>query len=91
MGLGDLTTFFYQSFFRKCDSNGTNIIQKKLIHGLVLFIKLNSFEVHMFYSWSLSHNTAVPSDIKQNKCYLYLYAYNIVFAWFDENSNKKPT
>ena len=91
MGLGDLTTFFYQYFFRKYDSNGTNIIQHFVIHGVVLFIKLNIFVVQMFYSWSLIYNTAVPSYIKQNKCYLYLYAYNIVFAWFDENSNKKPT
>ena len=64
MGLGDTTTCVHQFIFDSNGSNGTKIIQKFIMHGLGLGIRLDSFVAHMFYEWSLSHNEAVPIAIK---------------------------
>ena len=45
----------------------------------------------MFYAWSLSHNTAVPISINNNKNYLSLNTYTNVSAWEYINSNKNRT
>ena len=66
MILGDNKTCLYPLIFDKDDSNGTNIIQYFVIHGLGLCIKLNSFVAHMFYVWSFGHNRAVPISTKKN-------------------------
>ena len=58
------------------------------MHGLVLCIKLDSYMAHMFYTWSLSHNTEVPIAIKKIKYVLYLNTNNTVFDWGDCNTNK---
>ena len=58
------------------------------MHGLVIFIKLNSFVSHMFYARSLINNTGLPISIYQNKYYLSLDTYTPVFAWGDGNNIK---
>ena len=58
MGLGDPTTCVYQFVFDEDYSNDKNIIQHFIVHELGLCIKLDSVVAHMFYVWSLSHNTA---------------------------------
>ena len=52
-----LKTCVYQLIVYENDSNDTNIIQYFSMHGLLLFIKLNSFVSHMLYEWSFSHDT----------------------------------
>ena len=61
MGLGDPTTCVYQFILDKYESNGTKTIQYFVLHGIWLYIKLNSYVSHMFYSWSLIHSKAVPN------------------------------
>ena len=61
------------------------------MHGLVLYIKLDSFMAHMFYAWSFFHNTSVPIDIKKNQHFLSLNTYTTVFVWEADNSNKNIT
>ena len=57
------------------------------MNGLGLCIKVDIHEAHIFYAWSLNHNTVVPIATKKNY-YLYLNTYTTVFAWGSGNSNK---
>ena len=43
------------------------------------------------YCWTFSHNTEVPISINQNKYFLSLNTYTILFAWGDSNQNKNIT
>ena len=88
MRLGDSTTCLYQFIYDENDSNDTNIIQYCIMHGLRLWIKLNSFLAHIFYEWLLSNNTAVTIYIKQNKYFISLNTYTTVIDQGDRNSNK---
>ena len=56
-----------------------------------LCVKLDSFVAHMFYVGSFSNNTAVPNVINQNKYFLSLNTYTIVFYWGACNLNKNRT
>ena len=58
------------------------------MHGLGLFIKVDSYVDHMFNAWSFSHNTAFPIAKKTNKYFLSFNTNNIVFAWGADNYNK---
>ena len=83
--MGDPTTCVYQFI---CDKNGNddmNIIQYFIIHGLGLFIMIDSYMAHMFCEGSLSHNTEVPIYIKKNKYHLSLNKNTTSFDWEDDN------
>ena len=86
MELVDPILSVYQLIYDETDSNNTNIIQYFIMHELGLCIKLDRSVEHMFYAWSFSHNTSVPTSINQN--IFYLNTYTTVFAWSDGNSNK---
>ena len=58
------------------------------MHGLGLFIKVDSYVTRIFYAWLLSNNTSVPIAINRNKYFLYLNTNTTVFAWGAGNSNK---
>ena len=60
MGFGDPTTCVYQYILDKDYSNNAKFLQYFVMHGLILYIRLNSYVEHVFYEWSFSHNTAVP-------------------------------
>ena len=77
--------------FNKDHSNDTNIIHYFVLHGLLLFIRLNNYVENMFYAYSFSHNTAVPISINQDKYYLSLSTYTTLFSWSGGNSNKHQT
>ena len=64
MLLCDPTTCVYQFIFDKYDSYDTNIIQYFGMHGLGRCIKSNIYVARMFYEWSFSQNTSLPTDIK---------------------------
>ena len=89
MELVDPISSVYQFIYDETDSNNTNIIQYFIMHELGLCIKLDRSVEHMFYAWSFSHNTSVPTAINQN--IFYLNTYTTVFAWSDGNSNKNIT
>ena len=91
MGLGGPTVCVYQLFFNSNDSNDTKMIQYFIMHGLGLCIKLDSYVAHMFYAWSLNHNTSVPTALKNNNCFIYLNTYTTFFSWGAVNSNKNIT
>ena len=55
---------------------------------LGLCIKVDSYVARLFYSWSFSHNTAVPIAKKKNRQLLSLNANTTVFSWGAVNSNK---
>ena len=59
-----------------------------VMHGLGIFIKLNSLVSHMFYARSFINNIELPISIDQNKYYLSLDTYIPVFAWGDGNNIK---
>ena len=88
MGIGDTTTCVYQFIYYEKYSVYTEIIQYFIIHGLIIFIKVNSFVAHMFYAWSFSHNTAVPIAINKNRFLLFLDTNTTVFYLGSGNSNK---
>ena len=58
------------------------------MHGLLLFIKVGSSLVHMFYAWSFSNITEVPTAIKNTKYLLSLSTNITIFAWGDGKPNK---
>ena len=91
MGLGDPKTCFNQFIFDRYGRNAKEIILYFIMHGLGLWIKLNSFVAHMFYAWSFSHNTVVQIAIKHNRKFLSLNTYTNVFTWGNVNSNKNRT
>ena len=80
MGLGDPTTCVYQLIVDENDIHDTKFIQYFIMNGLKLCIKLNNYVKNVFRKRSLSHNTAVPIDIKQNKYCIYLNTYTTVFT-----------
>ena len=65
--MGDPKIYIYQVIYGEKDSVGTEIIKYFILYGLGLFIEVNIYVAHMFYAWSLSHNTAFPIAIKKNK------------------------
>ena len=67
LGMCDPATCVYRLISDIKEIIYTEIIQYFIMHGLGLFIKVDSYVAHMFYEWSLSHNTAVPISIKNNK------------------------
>ena len=67
--MGDTTACVYQFIYSGNDSDDKKIIQYFIMHGLVLCIKVDSYVAHMFYSWSLGHNTSVPISIQKKKTY----------------------
>ena len=70
--MGDPTTYIYQFIYDENDSDDMKILQYFIMHGLRLFIKVDSYVVHMFYSWSFSHNIAVPIAINKSKYFVSL-------------------
>ena len=64
------TTCVYQLIFHENDCNETKILQYFIMYELGLYIKLKCFVAHMFYAWTLSHNTSVPIYIKYNKYWI---------------------
>ena len=88
LGMGDPITCVYQFIYNEKDSVDTKIIQYFIMHGLGLFIKMDSYVAHMFYSCSFSHNTVVPIAINKNKYFLSLNTNTTVFSWGAINSNK---
>ena len=78
----------YQLVYDKNYSVHTKIIQYFIIHGLGLCIRVDSYLAYMFYTWSFSHNTAVPIDINKNKYCISFNTNNNGFAWGAGNSNK---
>ena len=58
------------------------------MHVLGLWIKVNSYVSHVFYTCSSNHNTAVSITIKKNKYFIFLNTHITVFAWLSGNSNK---
>ena len=58
--MGGPKRYVYQFIGDENDHDETNIIQYFIMHGLVLFIKVDSYVAHIFYAWSFSHNTEVP-------------------------------
>ena len=79
LGIGYPKTFVCQFIYHENDNDDTKIIQKFIMHGMGLCIKLDSFMAHMLYSWSFSHNTAVLIAIKKNKFFLSLNTNTNVF------------
>ena len=79
-----LQQFFYPFNFDIEDSDDIYILQYFFMHGIGLFIKLNSYVAHMFYTWSFGHNTEVTTE----KYHLSLNSYGTVFAWCGGNINK---
>ena len=59
LGMGDPTTCVYQFIYDENDSVDTEIIQYSILHGLRLFIKIDSYVAYMFYACSFIHNTSV--------------------------------
>ena len=59
--------------------------------GLGLWIKVDIYTAHMFYSLSFSHNTAVTIAINNNKYFISFNKNNVVFAWGAGNYNKNGT
>ena len=88
MGLGDPTTFVYQLEVGNEYSDDTHVLQQFVLNGPGLCIKLNCCVAHMFYAWSFSKNSEVPTVIEYNKYYLFLDTYSTVFSWGAGNSNK---
>ena len=58
------------------------------MHGLGLFIKVDSYVAHMFYAWSFSHNKSVPIAKNKNKYFLSFNTNTTVFDLGAGNSNK---
>ena len=88
LGMGDPTTFFYQFIYDQNFSDDTKIIQYCIMQGLGIFIKVDSYVAHMFFAWSFSYSTAVPTDIKKNKYFLSMNKNTTVFDWVAVNFNK---
>ena len=89
--MGDPTTCVYQLIYYENHSDDTNIIQYFIMHGLVLYIKVDSYLAHIFYVWSFNENKTFPVPMKKNKYFTSLNINNTVFAWGDGNSNKNIT
>ena len=70
LGVGDTTTCVYQSTYYENDSVDTEIIQYFIMHGLGIFIKMDSCVAHMLYTHSFSDNTSVPITKKKNKYFI---------------------
>ena len=81
--MSDTTTCVYQSIYDESDSDDTKIIQYFMMHGMGLYIKVDSYVANMFYAWSLSYNTSVPAPqentveicIQGNKMFVLIYIY----------------
>ena len=58
------------------------------MHGLGLFIKVDSYVAHLFYAWPFSHNIAVPIAKKKKKYLPSLNTNTTVFSKGAGNSNK---
>ena len=58
------------------------------MHGLVLFIKVDSYVEHMFYACLFSNNTEYPIAKKNNKYFLSLNKNTTVFVWVAGTYNK---
>ena len=86
--MGDPTTSVYQFIYDKNDSDDMKIMQHFIMHGLGLYIKVDSYVAHMFYAWSFSHNIAVSMAINNNKYFISLNTNNAVFSWVAGKSNK---
>ena len=91
MGICDPKICGYQFIYDENDNDYTKIIKYFIMHLMVLCITLDGYVVHMFYEWSFGNNIAVPISIKNNKYFLYLNTYTIIFVWVTENSNKNIT
>ena len=89
--MGDPTTCVYQLICYENYSDDTNIIQYFIMHGLVLYIKVDSYLAYIFYAWSFNQNKAFPVAMKKKKYFISLNINNTVFAWGDGNSNKNRT
>ena len=63
LGIVETTTCVYQFIYDKNNNNYTKTIQCFIINELGLCIKVDNYVVHMFYSWSFSHNTSFPIAI----------------------------
>ena len=88
LGMGYPTTCVYQFICDDKDKNDTHITKYFVMHGFGLCIKVDSYVDHMFYSWSFSHNTVIPTAIKKNKYFLSLNKNTTIFSWGAGNSNK---
>ena len=88
LGMGDPTTCVYQFIYDEKDSFGTEIIQYFIMHGLGLYIKVDSYVAHMLYAYSFSHNTTVPINKKNKKYLLSLNTNTTAFASGYGNPNK---
>ena len=91
LGMGDPTTCAYQFLYDEKHSVNTKRIQDFIMYGLGLCIKVDSYVAHMFYAWSLSHNTEVQISLNNNKYFLYLNTNTNVFTLEAGNSNKNLT
>ena len=67
--MGDTETCVYQLVCDKNDNYETKIVQYFIMHGLGLCVKVDNYVVHIFYDWSLSHNTEVPIAIKRTNVF----------------------
>ena len=81
----------YQFIYDEYDNDDTNVIRCFIMHGLGIFLKIDSYVVHMFYAWSFSHNEEVPIYIKKNKYFISLNTNTTVFYWEYVNHNKNRT
>ena len=89
--MGDTTTCIHQFIYDEKDKDDTQITQYFIMHGMGLFIKVDSYVAHMFYAWSFSHNTSVPITKKKNKYFISLNTNTTVFSWVSGNKNKNRT
>ena len=89
--MGDTTKCVYQFFNGEHDKDETKIIKYFIMHGLGLLIKVDSYVKHMFYAWSLSHNTEVPISIRKNTYFIPLNTYTNLFYLGAGNANKTKT
>ena len=89
--MGDPTTCVYQVIQDEKESIETKLIQYFIMNVLLLCIKVDTYVEHMFYSWSFSHNTAVPTSINKNKYFPSLNTNTTAFYWGDGNSNENRT
>ena len=80
LGMGDPTTCVYQLIYDENDNDDTKIIKYFIMKGLGLWIEVDIYMAHMFYSLSFSHNTEVTIAINKNNYYIYFNNNNVVIA-----------
>ena len=88
MVLGFNKTCVCQIPFYDVDSQNTHIPHCFVMHVLGICIKLNSYVADMFYTWSLSHKTALPIYMRQNKYFLSFGTYNTSLSQGSINLHK---